>query len=246
MSLGYISNQTQWKILDPMWTYVTALNVINHCCHFKAKTLRPTATTVVLKTWRFWVHYYFKTAGPHILHAAKEGYAKCGHSKDTDVKFGVWVQPEEKGLPEKRLHCGRWRYLDFFSERMCGCEGEWALEWKRLPLSQLQVVFLWVSYEIALSLQSPWTAVVALLISDSSVYSVKEQIRNVQWTSHWCFFLSPLSAAPRLHRLSLHGDRFALSTTPCLPIVPHLNNSDGAVAKVYGSLKKTQNNEKRI
>lgn len=79
---------------------------------------------------------------------------------------------------------------------------------------------------------------VALLISDSSVYSVKEQIRNVQWTFHWCFFLSLLSAAPRLHRLSLHGDRFALSTTPCLPIVPHLNNSDGAIAKVYGSLKK--------
>lgn len=92
-------------VLDPgpCMNSGNSLKVMNHCCLFKVKTLRPTATTIVLRTRKHWVRYYFKTTAPHTSHAAKEGYAQCGRSNDTDVMVWVWVQPAEKGW----LHCDR-------------------------------------------------------------------------------------------------------------------------------------------
>lgn len=78
-----------------------SLKVVNHCCHLKVKTARPTATPVVLRTQKHWVQYSFQTTAPHTSQAAKEGSALCGHGGDTGAMVWVWVQPAEKGAQRK-------------------------------------------------------------------------------------------------------------------------------------------------
>lgn len=96
-------------VLDagPYMNSGNSLKVVNHCCHLKVKTLRPTATPVVLRTRGGGGQHYFQTTAPDTSQAAKKGYAHCGHSDDTGAMVWVWVQPAEKGAPEKRLHCDK-------------------------------------------------------------------------------------------------------------------------------------------